>query len=118
MKPTQNDPPPSAWNGSQLFSSASVEWGTPEEFFDRLNDEFVFQLDVCAGEPIAWSWSACCLPAPTPSGGVTGSGGPMRSDLSLVVSSSSETMVTPGQPPRGALSLCLRLGRTDHRESL
>jgi len=40
----------SPWNNEQLFSSASVEWGTPEEFFDRLNDEFAFQLDACASE--------------------------------------------------------------------
>ena len=41
---------PSPWNQSQLFSSASVEWGTPEWLFDRLDWEFVFQLDACAGE--------------------------------------------------------------------
>ncbi len=30
------------------FSSASVEWATPQDFFERLNAEFAFQLDVCA----------------------------------------------------------------------
>lgn len=33
---------------SSLFSSASMEWETPQEFFDRLDAEFHFDLDVCA----------------------------------------------------------------------
>ena len=33
-----------------LFSSASDEWETPQELFDRLNDEFHFTIDVCATE--------------------------------------------------------------------
>lgn len=31
-----------------LFSSATDEWPTPQEFFDALNAEFRFELDVCA----------------------------------------------------------------------
>lgn len=31
-----------------LFSSASQEWATPQDLFDRLNAEFRFTLDVCA----------------------------------------------------------------------
>ena len=31
-----------------LFSTASVEWETPQELFDRLNEEFHFTLDPCA----------------------------------------------------------------------
>lgn len=31
-----------------LFSSATDEWATPQEFFDELNKEFGFRLDVCA----------------------------------------------------------------------
>lgn len=31
-----------------LFSSASVEWETPTEFFDVLDKEFHFTVDVCA----------------------------------------------------------------------
>lgn len=31
-----------------LFSSATDEWATPQDFFDQLNDEFHFTLDVCA----------------------------------------------------------------------
>lgn len=30
------------------FSSATVEWSTPDYFFKRLNTEFNFHLDVCA----------------------------------------------------------------------
>lgn len=30
------------------FSSASDEWATPQDFFDELNAEFGFVLDVCA----------------------------------------------------------------------
>ena len=29
-------------------SSQSVEWATPQDFFDELNRAFDFQLDVCA----------------------------------------------------------------------
>jgi len=31
-----------------LFSSVKTEWETPQELFDRLNEEFRFTLDVCA----------------------------------------------------------------------
>lgn len=31
-----------------LFSSASVEWETPQELFDGLHHRFGFTLDVCA----------------------------------------------------------------------
>jgi phage N-6-adenine-methyltransferase len=30
------------------FSSETVEWYTPQDFFDDLNSEFGFELDVCA----------------------------------------------------------------------
>ena len=30
------------------FSSKTDEWSTPQDFFDRLNEEFHFTLDVCA----------------------------------------------------------------------
>jgi len=33
-----------------LFSSRSNEWETPQDFFDSLNAEFGFTLDVCASE--------------------------------------------------------------------
>lgn len=31
-----------------LFSSKTDLWETPQDFFDKLNDEFNFTLDVCA----------------------------------------------------------------------
>lgn len=31
-----------------VFSSTSVEWETPQAFFDALNDEFHFTLDPCS----------------------------------------------------------------------
>ena len=30
-----------------LFSSATCEWSTPQEVFDKLNEEFHFTLDPC-----------------------------------------------------------------------
>ena len=31
-----------------LFSSNTVEWETPQDFFDKLNEEFHFTLDPCS----------------------------------------------------------------------
>lgn len=31
-----------------LFSSQTEDWETPQDLFDRLNEEFQFTLDVCA----------------------------------------------------------------------
>ena len=31
-----------------MFSSKTDLWETPQDFFDRLNDEFHFNVDVCA----------------------------------------------------------------------
>lgn len=31
-----------------LFSSNSDEWATPQDFYDKLNDRFHFNLDPCA----------------------------------------------------------------------
>ena len=35
-------------NTETLFSSKTDLWATPQDFFDKLNDEFHFGLDVCA----------------------------------------------------------------------
>lgn len=35
---------------SGLMSSASDNWATPQAFFDELNSEFDFELDVCADD--------------------------------------------------------------------
>lgn len=32
------------------FSSKTNEWSTPQKFFDKLNEEFNFDLDVCASK--------------------------------------------------------------------
>lgn len=32
------------------YSSKSVEWETPQDFFDKLNEEFQFTLDACASD--------------------------------------------------------------------
>lgn len=37
-------------NNEVMFSSKTDEWSTPQDLFDRLNDEFHFNLDVCANE--------------------------------------------------------------------
>lgn len=31
-----------------LFTSTTDMWATPQSFFDKLNEEFMFDLDVCA----------------------------------------------------------------------
>lgn len=31
-----------------MYSSATCEWATPQEFFDKLNAEYKFETDVCA----------------------------------------------------------------------
>lgn len=35
-------------NTSLMFSSKTDKWETPQDFFDELNREFGFSLDVCA----------------------------------------------------------------------
>lgn len=37
-------------NTSVMFSSQTDQWATPQGFFDELNEEFHFGLDVCADE--------------------------------------------------------------------
>ena len=34
-------------NTDVMFSSATDEWETPQDFFDKLDSEFHFTLDVC-----------------------------------------------------------------------
>lgn len=33
-----------------MFSSQSGEWSTPQDFYDKLNEEFHFTLDPCADD--------------------------------------------------------------------
>ena len=35
-------------NKEVLFSTGKTEWSTPQDFFDKLNEEFHFDLDPCA----------------------------------------------------------------------
>ena len=35
-------------NKDVMFSSKTDLWETPQDFFDKLNDEFHFEIDVCA----------------------------------------------------------------------
>lgn len=35
-------------NTELMFSSQSNEWATPQDFYDKLNQEFKFTLDPCA----------------------------------------------------------------------
>lgn len=37
-------------NNEVMFSSASGNWPTPQDFFDNLNEEFHFTLDPCADD--------------------------------------------------------------------
>ena len=37
-------------NTEVMFSSKTDEWETPQDLFDELNEEFHFDLDVCANE--------------------------------------------------------------------
>lgn len=37
-------------NKELMFSSKTDKWATPQDFYDRLNEEFHFTLDPCADE--------------------------------------------------------------------
>lgn len=37
-------------NTEVMFSSQTDQWATPQDFFDKLNEEFRFTLDPCADE--------------------------------------------------------------------
>lgn len=37
-------------NNEIMFSSKTDEWSTPQDLFNKLNEEFHFDLDVCANE--------------------------------------------------------------------
>ena len=57
-----------------MFSSKTDIWETPQDFFDKLNEEFRFQTDVCASpenakckrfytpeqDGLAQEWSGAC----------------------------------------------------------
>lgn len=35
-------------NADVMFSSKTCMWETPQDFFDKLNDKYHFEIDVCA----------------------------------------------------------------------
>lgn len=37
-------------NKEVMFSDKSDQWATPQDFFDKLNEEFCFTLDPCADD--------------------------------------------------------------------
>ena len=37
-------------NTEVMFSSKTDQWATPQDFFDKLNEEFHFTLDPCAND--------------------------------------------------------------------
>lgn len=37
-------------NNKGMFSSNTDLWATPQSFFDKLNEEFRFEVDVCAND--------------------------------------------------------------------
>lgn len=40
----------SFWSEDKAYSSRTEEWATPQDLFNKLNDEFNFTLDPCASE--------------------------------------------------------------------
>lgn len=80
-----------------MFSSKTDDWATPQDFFDKLNEEFNFQLDVCADESnakcaryfskkqdgLAQSWTL-------PNGGAVWCNPPYGREISKWVQKSSE----------------------------
>lgn len=61
-------------NTEVMFSSRTDLWETPQDLFDRLNDEFHFEIDVCAlphntkcerfftpeQDGLSQHWGGCC----------------------------------------------------------
>ncbi len=50
METQQQEQKNFAQRNGALFSSAKEDWATPQDFFDKLNEEFGFDLDPCASE--------------------------------------------------------------------
>jgi phage N-6-adenine-methyltransferase len=98
---------------SGMFSSASDEWETPQEFFDALDAVFHFMLDVCAARDnakckryytkaengLSREWSGICWMNP-----------PYGREISLWVKKAYESSLT-----EGTVVVCLLPARTDTR---
>lgn len=92
------------------YSSNSVEWETPKDFFDKLNSEFRFTLDVCANaqnakckhfysieeDGLKKSWKGSCWMNP-----------PYGRKISAWIKKAYESSLS------GALVVCLIPARTD-----
>ena len=50
METQQQEQKNFAQRNGALFSSAKEDWATPQDFFDKLNEEFGFDLDPCASK--------------------------------------------------------------------
>lgn len=92
------------------FSSATDQWATPQDFFDRLHRAFGFELDVCADDGnakcprfftkeqdgLAQEWTGRCWMNP-----------PYGREIGRWVQKAYESA------QRGALVVCLLPARTD-----
>lgn len=95
------------------FSSATDLWATPQSFFDSLNEEFGFELDVCAtpdnakckkfftkdDDGLAQSWIGVCWMNP-----------PYGREIGAWMKKAHESAVVGG-----ATVVCLVPARTDTR---
>lgn len=96
-------------NQEVMFSSATAEWSTPQDFFEKINSEFHFTLDVCAtphnakckefytkeqdGLSLPWNGTVWCNP---PYGRETGSW-VRRAYLSNKAGGSTVVMLLPAR---------------------
>lgn len=98
--------------GKALFSSDSTEWGTPVEFFDKLNQEFHFTLDVCGtheNAKVKIFYDRIANGLNQPWDGVCWCNPPYGSDIGKWVKKSYSAST------RGATVVCLLPARTDTR---
>jgi len=99
-------------NTEVMFSSATAEWETPQEFFDALDDVFGFDMDVCATPDNA---KCHCFCSPDVDGlvvpwtGICWMNPPYGREIGKWVKKAYES----GQ--RGATVVCLLPARTDTR---
>ena len=91
-----------------MFSSATPEWETPQDLFDKLNTEFNFDLDVCATQANAKCklfYSSGSLEKQWPVNMVKWMNPPYGKVIGLWVKKASENPLT----------VCLLPARTDTR---
>ena len=110
--------------------SATVEWGTPQDLFDKLDKEFHFTLDVCASDGMQmcaryfnpqtdglsqeWGGGGSMLDEPTLWAGYTQMGQEGRAEPrsnGRIVASQDRYQVVPGMGP------AIRLGGALHQRA-